>query len=211
MQNETKRAWLCRSCYWTYANYRVQNFKKFERLKKKRERAGIFIQNPKSGKILVVQTFHKYIGIPKGGKEEGETTSQTAIRELYEETGITLDKIDENKKIVMDRTCTYYTLETDRCYQTKLIRFDGNDVSGVGWVHPECLHKIHGVVTSHLLKMIKRQFPGRMFKFMETLSSSNHIVDTEDKNNQDDSRDNSERLSKLLDKVSDELNDRPEE
>lgn len=120
-----------------------------------RKRAGVFLYNPKENKILIVQVFNKFIGIPKGGQEENETTSETALRELQEETGISLDSLNENSKIIFNGNCTYYLVETSECFKTTLNKFDENDVSGVGWVHPKCISKIPGRITSHLDRMIR--------------------------------------------------------
>lgn len=155
---------LCPGCQWTKTNYTVHDFKKgvFPRGGTPRKRAGVFLYNPKENKVLVVQVFSQFTGIPKGGQEDGETTLQTALRELEEEAGIKLPALDEDNKIVLDRTCTYYIVETDTCLPAHLHKFDGNDVSGVGWVHPECLCKIPGRTTSHLNKMVARMKSGNL-------------------------------------------------
>lgn len=149
---------LCPECQWMRTNYIVKDFKKGVSLKRgaPRKRAGVFLYNPAENKVLVVQVFNEFTGIPKGGQEDGETTVQTALRELEEEAGIKLPCLDEENKVVFDRTCTYYIVETDTCLPTKLHKFDGNDVTGVGWVHPKCLCKIPGRTTSHLDRMIRR-------------------------------------------------------
>lgn len=147
---------LCPHCSWTHTNYTVMQ-KKTGYIKRNtpRKRAGVFMYNPKENKVLVVQVYNQFTGIPKGGQEEGETTQETALRELEEEAGIKLESLDEKSKILMNNV-TYYTIKTDTCLPPKLNKFDGNDVTGVGWVHPECLCKIPGRNTTHLDKMIKR-------------------------------------------------------
>ena len=47
------------------------------------------IENGKQEFLLVFETFSKCWSIPKGHIEAGETDVQTALRELYEETGLT--------------------------------------------------------------------------------------------------------------------------
>jgi len=47
------------------------------------------IENGQRQFLLVFETFSKCWSIPKGHVEAGETDMQTAIRELYEETGLT--------------------------------------------------------------------------------------------------------------------------
>jgi len=147
---------ICPSCDFTVTNYLINNHKRGQPYSKSpRKRAGVCIYNPFENKILVVQVFNEFLGLPKGGQEEGETTMQTALRELNEETGITLPLLDENSKVIFDRTCTYYIIQTDICFTPSLNKFEGNDVSGVGWVHLDCISKINGKITSHLDRMVK--------------------------------------------------------
>ena len=46
--------------------------------------------------MLVFETFSKCWSLPKGHIEAGETDVQTALRELYEETGLTA-KLDTSR------------------------------------------------------------------------------------------------------------------
>lgn len=46
--------------------------------------------------LLVLETFSQCWSIPKGHMEAGETQAQTALRELYEETGLTA-KLDTSR------------------------------------------------------------------------------------------------------------------
>lgn len=51
----------------------------------------------KDGKILVVFQKNGFWGFPKGHVEENETEIETAIREVFEETGIVID-VNENNR-----------------------------------------------------------------------------------------------------------------
>lgn len=124
----------------------------------KRIRAGVFLYCPPENKLLIVQVYNQYYGLPKGGVEKDESLVVGALRELKEEAGIelTLDNIDENKKIVLNQA-TYFIVEVDTCLDTSIQVFDGNDVTGVGWVHIDCICKLqHDCVTSHLIKAVKK-------------------------------------------------------
>ena len=121
-----------------------------------RIRAGVFMYNPQENKILVVQVYNQYFGLPKGGQEKNESLSETAIRELHEETGILLKHINISKRLTLHRTCTYFIIETTESYPLKIHSFPENDVSGVGWIHVDCINKLPGTVTSHLKTCIEK-------------------------------------------------------
>lgn len=51
----------------------------------KHSAGGIILEN---GKVLTISwTDREHVGFPKGGIDEGETSEQAALREVYEETG----------------------------------------------------------------------------------------------------------------------------
>jgi len=154
---------LCPGCKWTFSNKKLTNNKQpFVKRQGPRIRAGVCMYCPKEDKLLVVQAYNEFVGLPKGGQEVGETTPQTALRELFEETGVHIAAVDESKSVIMHRSCTYYIVEvesTDSMYPIALHEFPDNDVSGAGWVHLDCICKLPGRTTSHLdsiLKMLKR-------------------------------------------------------
>lgn len=127
----------------------------------RRIRAGVFLYNPKEDKLLVVQAYNKYVGLPKGGKDKEDTSLvATALRELKEETGVELPEhlINPRRKITLYGTATYFIIETEVCYPLNIMGnlLPDNDVSGAGWVHVDCLPKIGGTMTSHLKKMLDR-------------------------------------------------------
>lgn len=162
---------LCPMCQWTSTNTINKNAKKHHPKRYgPRYRAGVVLHNKEENKILLVQVYNEFIGLPKGGKEVGETSCETALRELEEETGIHLTGLDESNKVVYDHTCTYYILETTSCYPVCLHKFEGNDVTGVGWVHLDCISKIQGKVTSHLdriLRKIRKEQEFNLFPHIE--------------------------------------------
>lgn len=49
--------------------------------------AGGIVVNPQ-GRVLLVQEYGYYWGLPRGHIENGESSLETAIREIYEEAGI---------------------------------------------------------------------------------------------------------------------------
>ena len=125
-----------------------------------RIRAGVFFYDRVNNKLLVVQTYHAFVGLPKGGREKNETLRQTALRELKEETGIVLPEHLLRRKITLHGTAHYFIIVSNECpsekYHPFLYNFEDNDVTGVGWIHPQCLYCLPGRTTSHLRMLIER-------------------------------------------------------
>lgn len=46
-------------------------------------------------KYVIIQSLAGYYGFPKGHMEAGESEKQTALREVYEETGLTVHILDD--------------------------------------------------------------------------------------------------------------------
>jgi 8-oxo-dGTP pyrophosphatase MutT (NUDIX family) len=64
--------------------------------------AGIILYNQNTKRYLIIQ--HSYYsgghwGFPKGAVEPNETVKEAAIREVKEEVGITVDKLEEFEKV----------------------------------------------------------------------------------------------------------------
>ena len=45
-------------------------------------------------RYVIIQSLEGYYGFPKGHMEAGETEEQTALREIYEETGLSVHILD---------------------------------------------------------------------------------------------------------------------
>lgn len=94
-------------------------------------------------KIQLIQDRYGKISLPKGKMEAGESTEQTALREILEETGI-IGQIDELVEVVkytynhsvkgkVDKEVYYYLV---RAVGGKL-RAQVEEIRGVEWVTPE--------------------------------------------------------------------------
>ena len=57
---------------------------------------GAVIEN-EDGKILVIFQNNGFWGFPKGHVEENETEAETAVREVFEETGLWVALNEENR------------------------------------------------------------------------------------------------------------------
>ena len=60
--------------------------------------AVVFTKTGKDIKYLMVQSLDGIYGFPKGHMENDETESETALREVYEETNVNIELIDGFRK-----------------------------------------------------------------------------------------------------------------
>ncbi len=56
--------------------------------------AVVFTRDSGEIKYVVIQSITGFFGFPKGHKEAGEAEEQTALREIFEETGLRVNLID---------------------------------------------------------------------------------------------------------------------
>lgn len=91
--------------------------------------------------ILLISTQHgRRWQLPKGHIEDGETSEQTAVREVREETGVTgrvvaaLPEVAywyvEKSKLRVHKRVDYFLLEYE---SGDAANFDASEVSGAGW------------------------------------------------------------------------------
>ena len=100
--------------------------------KKNPIKCGAIIFNSKLTEVILVQNKYLYqngeikFGLPKGHKERNESFSQCAQREIYEETGLTINIADNMDKIKINNTYYYpIVLEND----VKIIRISFSNVT----------------------------------------------------------------------------------
>lgn len=126
------------------------------------KKAGSFIYDKLSSKILLVQSRGHMWGSPKGTMKEMETPLECAIREVKEETGIDIDEKSLSDNIIINSKVQYYFLkmkESDVYIQNHI---DDNDANGIGWFKVDCLEKLvnDGVINinQHCRILIKKIF-----------------------------------------------------
>lgn len=95
---------------------------------------GGIIKSSSSGKYLLVKGFTGKWSFPKGHREENETPHDCAKREIYEETGITIDDI-QSKKAVFVSIYYYFDIAFENECPTNPI--DTKEVKDIGWFTPE--------------------------------------------------------------------------
>ena len=128
-----------------------------------RPRAGAFIHDKDTNKILVIQTDGYFFGPPKGAieLELNETYKDAAIREIKEETGLELNEDQLEDLVIIDKKEYYFYVElssVENPVTLKKIAKDG-DSTGVGWITPECLRTFfssYGIMTKHLNALIEK-------------------------------------------------------
>lgn len=134
----------------------------------KKKKAGIFIYDPESKKVLLVQSRGQMWGIPKGTVEEDETWEQCAIREVKEETGVCITHQELKYYIKIYKKAVYYYTEKAECEVTvQENSVDDNDANAIGWIKVGCLHKMvengNIVLNKHtkivFYRFLKKTFP----------------------------------------------------
>lgn len=129
-------------------------FRRGERL-----RAGVFIYDPAQKKVLLIQSCGQHWGPPKGGVRTDETLLEGALREVREETGLTLSPdLFPSHPYSLDRSAHYYYLELPETWMTENIPVRDNDGSGLTWIRLECLPCLsrYGSVTRHCRVLLRR-------------------------------------------------------
>ena len=109
--------------------------------KRTKRKAGMFIIDPSTGKVLLVQSRGRLWGPPKGTMEQGETEIECAIREVKEETGLDININAETKSLTIKERSTYYYIEIPECEVNIQSNILYNDVNAIGWINLKCLSK----------------------------------------------------------------------
>lgn len=146
----------CDSCRWIYTPTIAKDNHFQDVMKhKKIDKAGIIFTH--KDKILIIESYNKFLGFPKGRKEKYETLEQTAIRELREETGIHLSTL-EGCVVWNIRNIRFFVIEVsdeEEKYMSDNIKIlDNGEITGIGFVHRNCIQRIcentGSIITSSL-------------------------------------------------------------
>jgi ADP-ribose pyrophosphatase YjhB (NUDIX family) len=133
----------CKAAIIPYTRKWIPTIVSDEEKRIRRKKAGVFVYDKETDKILLVQSCGRFWGPPKGSMEQGEDIETAAIRELQEETGVSLTREDIiGKRIYLKNSSHHYFLyfgsESHPVVQDTP---GGNDANGVGWFNYECLRK----------------------------------------------------------------------
>jgi len=126
----------------------------------------VFYRFPRSIKYLLLKHKAGHWSFPKGHKESGESKMETAIRELWEESGIKkisfLNKntlITENYKfkntngVLIYKKVGYFIAES----KVKTVRIDNNEICNFKWcTFEKALSRVTFKQSGDLLKIVHR-------------------------------------------------------
>lgn len=130
-------------------------------------KAGSFVIDPLSHKILLVQSRGQMWGPPKGTMQDNETVEQCAIREVFEETGILLTTSQFKDQTIVKNKAMYFTTEIKETEIYPQNHIKDNDANGIGWFNVECLEKLHNEnkikINQHCKILLKKFFRKNIF------------------------------------------------
>jgi 8-oxo-dGTP pyrophosphatase MutT (NUDIX family) len=98
------------------------------------KKCGVIVIDSETKNVLLVlgKKSHKW-GFPKGHMEQGEDEEQTALRELYEETGIRWNHNLTNR--IRFKNNIYFVIYVQRDMITKQIQIhDHREIEQVAWL-----------------------------------------------------------------------------
>jgi len=130
----------CKKC----CTIQVSPFKWKRRWKRNKNnsdvKAGVFIYDSTTSRILLVQSCGFLWGPPKGSMLKVETKIEGAIREVEEETGLTIPigRLLRLKPKYMKKKSYYFILDMKES-EIKVQKTRYNDANGVTWIHVDCL------------------------------------------------------------------------
>jgi 8-oxo-dGTP pyrophosphatase MutT (NUDIX family) len=111
----------------------------YEKIRRRRRKAGVFIYDPATKKVLLVQSRGHWWGPPKGSMDYQETERMCAVREVYEETGLKIPVESFTKATNIINKSMYFYSEMPECEVKVQDHIPDNDVNGIGWIKLDCL------------------------------------------------------------------------
>jgi len=138
----------------------------YENFHVRRKKSGVFICDPITNKVLIVQSRGHLWGPPKGTMEDNETESECAVREVMEETGLDISNESLTTSFSVYNKATYFYLEMNECDVSVQEKDPKNDANGIGWIKIQCLEKCieaGNISISGHLRLLFKKLHGRIF------------------------------------------------
>lgn len=106
----------------------------------KRLKSGVFIYDPGTDSVLIVQSKGNLWGAPKGtlNKEDG-SFMDCALREVREETGLVILPEKLTRTTMIRQNVVYFYTEMPLCQISVQNQIPDNDANGIGWIKTDCL------------------------------------------------------------------------
>jgi 8-oxo-dGTP pyrophosphatase MutT (NUDIX family) len=128
-------------------------------------RAGTIILDHAQKKVLLIQSYKRFWGLPKGHVEADEKLIDCAIRETFEETGLRLSARDLTKSYtVYNGDGVYFVVNGTGCRVDPNKIVSTQEITGITWMCLDCIYQLtlHGdmLINSHLralLSAIRRE------------------------------------------------------
>lgn len=146
----------CGSCEMDITAYKFFWKPRSNNLLRKRK-AGIFIFDPETKRVVLVQSRGNLWGCPKGSLNPGEQFEEGAVREVKEETGLDIDPNILNKSISFNSQIKYFYIHMNY-KKVNVQNFRGNDANSVGWFHIQCIKNFHKQENMKFTKHTKMLF-----------------------------------------------------
>ena len=130
-------------------------------------KAGVFIYDPTTDKVLLVQSRGHLWGIPKGTIKYGESDRQCAVREVKEETGLAIPPDRFTRALRINHCALYFYMEMPECDVDVQGHVIDNDANGIGWIKLDCLRECveNGNITlNHHCQLTLERFKSREFE-----------------------------------------------
>lgn len=105
-------------------------------------KAGVFIYDPSTDSVLIVQSKGNHWGSPKGTMIPSDiSATRCAIREVKEETGLDLTETDFKRMTFVRPNVSYFYTEIPKCEVFVQDHVENNDANGIGWIKTSCLEE----------------------------------------------------------------------
>jgi 8-oxo-dGTP pyrophosphatase MutT (NUDIX family) len=140
-------------------------------------KAGIFIYDSETDRVLLVQSKRNLWGMPKGTLDidRYEHPYECAIRETKEETGLDVSPTEFIRVTKIKNRATYYFVirKQEEVFIQKHEDVEKNDVCGIGWIKIDCLEDClksgQIILNQHCLvlfdRFLNKRFPSVLNSF----------------------------------------------
>lgn len=107
----------------------------------RRLKSGVFIYDPGTDSVLIVQSKGNLWGAPKGTMNKSDKSFvECAIREVHEETGLIIKPENLTRHTMIRQNVVYFYTEMSLCSVSVQNQVPDNDANGIGWIKTECLN-----------------------------------------------------------------------